>query len=306
MVHGVQILDYVVNFKRSVTTCKEVGSLQTGTLLPASRPRPQAPPAPVNLSFHDVDLTYQRGAVTVQALESLSLTVPTGEFVAVVGPSGCGKSTLLHLASGILEPSAGEIRLRGKPVQGIAQGVGYVLQGDGLLPWKTVAENVGLPLRLKGCPEAEIKARVTDWLNRTGLGRFGNAYPSQLSGGMRKRAALAATLIDNPDLVLMDEPLSALDVQTRTLIGNELMNLWQTQRNTVLLVTHDLEEAIGLADQVVVLSARPARVRAVYQIDLPRPRDLTLLRMNPAFQSLYAAIWGDLREEVLRSYAQEN
>lgn len=277
-----------------------------GPLRQPARTRPQTEQTPVSLSFNAVDLIYRRGDVLVQALDSLSLTVPQGEFVAVVGPSGCGKSTLLHLASGILKPTAGEVLLLDQPVRGIVQGVGYVLQGDGLLPWKTVAENVGLPLRLKGRPEPEIQDRVSDWLSRTGLARFAGAYPTHLSGGMRKRAALAATLIDQPGLVLMDEPFSALDVQTRTLIGNELMNLWQAQRNTVLLVTHDLEEAIGLADQVIVLSARPARVRAVYRIDLPRPRDLTLLRMTDTFQDLYAAIWADLREEVLRSYVQAN
>jgi NitT/TauT family transport system ATP-binding protein len=281
---------------------EEGSPLQT---LRLARSVPQTQQVPVSLSFEAVDLTYRRGETTIHALDHLSLAVPTSQFVAVVGPSGCGKSTLLHLAAGILQPSGGTVRLFDQPVRGIAEGIGYLLQGDGLLPWKTVAENVGLPLRLKRRPESEMRERVADWLARTGLSRFGDAYPTQLSGGMRKRAALAATLIDQPNLVLMDEPFSALDVQTRTLIGNELMNLWQSQRNTVLLVTHDLEEAIGLADRVIVLSARPARVRTVYQIDLPRPRDLTLLRMTAAFQELYTAIWADLREEVLRSYVAQ-
>ncbi|HLO01983.1 MAG TPA: ABC transporter ATP-binding protein [Symbiobacteriaceae bacterium] len=254
------------------------------------------------LTFQSVSYRYQQADQSVPAVENLTLTIPIGSFVAVVGPSGCGKSTLLHMASGIMPPSAGQVILHGKPLQGLASNVGYVLQQDGLLPWKTVAQNVGLALTLKGLKPDQIQDEVADWLKRTDLSRFAQSYPSQLSGGMRKRAALAASLINHPELLLMDEPLSALDVQTRILIGNELLTLWQRDRNTVLLVTHDLEEAIGMADYVVVLTARPARVRAVYPIDLPRPRDLSLIRLTPEFQDLYSAIWTDLREEVLRAH----
>ncbi|HWH68437.1 MAG TPA: ABC transporter ATP-binding protein, partial [Candidatus Sulfotelmatobacter sp.] len=194
----------------------------------------------------------------------------------------------------------------GAPVNGLMVGTGYMFQSDGLLPWKTVSDNIALPLRLQKRAPAEIRDRVDDWLRRTGLTRFASAYPSQLSGGMRKRAALAQALVSHPDVVLMDEPLSALDVQTRSLIGNELMTLWSKVGNTMVLVTHDLEEAIGMADEVVVLSSRPARVKAVYPIDLPRPRDLSEIRVTESYQRLYAAIWRDLREEVLRAHVEQN
>lgn len=258
------------------------------------------------VSLSDIHLAYRSGQQEVPALEDVTLQIGEGKFVAVVGPSGCGKSTLLHLACGILKPNRGHVSLFGKPVTRIATGVGYVFQSDGLLAWKTVADNIGLPLRLQGHPAAAVKEQVEDWLRRTGLNRFGNAYPSQLSGGMRKRASLAQALITHPPLLLMDEPLSALDVQTRTLIGNELMTLWHKVGNTVLMVTHDLEEAIGMADEVVVMTARPARVKSVYPIALPRPRDLTQIRLTPDFQELYAAIWSDLRQEVLISHARYN
>jgi NitT/TauT family transport system ATP-binding protein len=258
------------------------------------------------VALSDIHLAYRSGQQEIAALENVTLQIGEGKFVAVVGPSGCGKSTLLHLACGILKPTRGSVSLFGKPVTQITTGVGYVFQTDGLLAWKTINENIGLPLRLQGRPAAEVKEQVEDWLRRTGLNRFGNAYPSQLSGGMRKRVALAQALITHPRLLLMDEPLSALDVQTRTLIGNELMTLWQKVGNTVLLVTHDLEEAIGMADEVVVMTARPARVKSTYTIDLPRPRDLTQIRLTQDFQDLYAAIWSDLREEVLISHARYN
>jgi NitT/TauT family transport system ATP-binding protein len=258
------------------------------------------------VALSDIHLAYRSGQQEIAALENVTLQIGEGKFVAVVGPSGCGKSTLLHLACGILKPSRGSVSLFGKPVTQITTGVGYVFQSDGLLAWKTISDNIGLPLRLQGRPASEVKEQVEDWLRRTGLSRFGNAYPSQLSGGMRKRVALAQALITHPRLLLMDEPLSALDVQTRTLIGNELMTLWHKVGNTVLLVTHDLEEAIGMADEVVVMTARPARVKSTYTIDLPRPRDLTQIRLTQDFQDLYAAIWSDLREEVLISHARYN
>ncbi len=258
------------------------------------------------VSLRDVSLTYRTGSREVTALEHISLEIAAGKFVAVVGPSGCGKSTLLHLACGILKPAHGHVFLYGQPLDRLATGVGYVFQNDGLLAWKTVAGNISLPLLLQRRPPAEVRERVQDWLRRTGLTRFANAYPAQLSGGMRKRVALAQALIQCPKLVLMDEPLSALDVQTRTLIGNELMALWTKIGSTFLLVTHDLEEAIGMADEVVVLSARPARVKAVYPIPLSRPRDLAEIRLTPEFQRLHAAIWNELREEVLIAHEQQS
>jgi NitT/TauT family transport system ATP-binding protein len=256
------------------------------------------------VSLSGVFLEYQAKNGLVSALHDIDLQVPEGRFVAIVGPSGCGKSTLLQLMSGLMKPTKGQVLHFGKPLTGIAVGTGFAFQGDGLLAWKTVAENIALPLRLQGATRDDIRARVADWIKRCGLTRFASAYPSQLSGGMRKRVALAQALVAQPKLVLMDEPLSALDVQTRTIIGNELLTLWSRTESTMVLVTHDLEEAIGMADSVVVLTHRPARVKAVYDVHLPRPRDLHDIRLTDEFQRLYAAIWSDLREEVLRSHVE--
>lgn len=258
------------------------------------------------VTLSEIHLAYAGKNGQVVALQNINLEIPTGEFVAIVGPSGCGKSTLLHLMSGLMKPTSGEVFHEGNALKGKAVGTGYMFQGDGLLPWKTVSENIALPLRLQRFSKDETQHRVDDWLRRTGLARFANAYPAQLSGGMRKRVALAQTLAPHPQLVLMDEPLSALDVQTRTMIGNELLALWSRTQSTTVLVTHDLEEAIGMADRVVVLTQRPATVKAVYRVDLPRPRDLHDVRLNSEFQRLYAKIWTDLREEVLRAHVQDN
>ncbi|MDF2626591.1 MAG: mannosyltransferase [Symbiobacteriaceae bacterium] len=277
--------------------------MQTAQRLVAASPGYELPAA---ISFDNVSFSYQRGDQTIQALERVSLQVSPGKFVALVGPSGCGKSTLLHLAAGLHKPSSGSVSLLGQPLQGLANEVGYVFQSDGLLAWKTVKENICLPLRIQRRPEVEVRELVADWLRRTGLAPFAQAYPAQLSGGMRKRVALAQALIHHPKLLLMDEPLSALDVHNRALIGSELLTLWTKQKSTVLFVTHDLEEAIGLADEIVVLSARPAQVKAVYPIDLPRPRNLIDIRLSPEFQRLYAAIWGELRGEVLSSCVSQS
>lgn len=270
-----------------------------------SLPTREVPDAPdpessrMVLAFDHVRLKFGE----VLALRDLSLQVQPGEFLAVVGPSGCGKSTLLNLACGILEPTSGRVSLRGQEVAGLVQeGLGYVFQSDALLPWKTVFDNVALALRLQRVPEAEVQRRTADWLHRVGLRGFERHYPAQLSGGMRKRVAIAGSLVHDPWLVLMDEPFSALDVQTRTLLQSELLRLWEglhgAEQRTVLFVTHDLEEALALADRVVVLTARPASVRKIYPVDLPRPRDVSALRLDPRFHELFRSIWSDLREEV--------
>lgn len=240
------------------------------------------------------------------ALDSIDLHIRDGEFVALVGPSGCGKSTLLNLIAGLDLATSGEISIQGRPVTGELQPqVGYLFQRDALLPWKTVEGNVELPLRFRNVPQAERRQRVHEWLARVGLAGFERRYPHQLSGGMRKRAALAATFIYNPHILLMDEPFAALDVQTRNLMENELLELWQEHRKTVLFVTHDLEEAISLADRVVVLSANPARVKSVFEVPLARPRNVYEVRFEEAFRRLHEEIWESLRDEVSRSYAKQ-
>ena len=236
------------------------------------------------------------------ALRDLDLAVADGEFCAVVGPTGCGKSTTLALISGLEPPSEGEVRVEDSPVRGIADGVGYVFQVDAVFPWKNVIDNVATGPRFRGVDRATADRRAHEWIERVGLAGFERYYPHQLSGGMRKRAALAQTLINEPRILLMDEPFSALDVQTRTLMENELLQLWSSTQASVVFVTHDLEEAIALADRVVVITAGPGTVKGVYRVGLPRPRNVAEIRFQPEFARIYQEIWDDLRDEVLVSY----
>jgi NitT/TauT family transport system ATP-binding protein len=236
------------------------------------------------------------------AIRDINLTVAPGEFIAVVGPTGCGKSTTLSLISGLERPSEGSVQVMGKPVQGIDPHVGYVFQADAVFPWKSVLNNVATGPLFRGRRKAEAYEQARDWITRVGLSGFENHYPHQLSGGMRKRVALAQTFINEPQILLMDEPFSALDVQTRTMMENELLNMWSSISASVIFVTHDLEEAISLADRVCVLTSGPGTVKGIYSIDLPRPRNVTEIRFDPRFVQLYHEIWEDLRNEVLISY----
>lgn len=239
------------------------------------------------------------------AIRDVSFSIEGGEFVSIVGPTGCGKSTILSAISGLQAPTTGEVRIGGERVDGVRKDVGFVFQQDALLPWRTALENVELALRFRGVARKEARERANSWLARVGLGKFGQSYPHQLSGGMRKRAAIAATLVYEPTILLMDEPFSALDVQTRTLMENDLLSVWQeVGHQTVVFVTHDLEEAIGLSDRVIVLSAGPGRPVGDYRVALPRPRDLLRLKIDPAFTDLYGSIWNDLEVEVRKATDQ--
>jgi len=240
------------------------------------------------------------------AIRDVNLTVEPGQFVAIVGPTGCGKSTTLTLAAGLEMPSAGTVTVNGKPVTGITKGASFVFQTDALMPWKPVETNVALGPIFRGVPKAEALRLARDWLKVVGLAGFEKHFPHQLSGGMRKRVSLAAALINEPTMLLMDEPFSALDVQTRAIMSNELLTLWEKSRPSVMFVTHDLEEAIALADKVVVITAGPGTVKAQYDIDLPRPRGAVQdIRFAPRFLELYQLIWQSLREEVERAYARQ-
>jgi sulfonate transport system ATP-binding protein len=239
---------------------------------------------------------------TFTALRDLTLQVAPGEFCAVVGPTGCGKSTTLGLISGLEPPSLGEVKVFGKPVNGIVDKVGYMFQTDAVFPWRDALSNVMAGPRFRGTAKAEAVSKARDWLTRVGLEGFEHYYPHQMSGGMRKRLALAQTLINEPRILLMDEPFSALDVQTRALMENELLGLWSSLSASVVFITHDLEEAIALADRVVVITAGPGTIKGAYSIDLPRPRNVSEIRFDPRFVQLYEEIWQDLREEVLVSY----
>ena len=240
------------------------------------------------------------------AIRDVNLTVDPGQFCAIVGPTGCGKSTTLTLAAGLEVPSAGTVKVSGKPVEGITRGASFVFQSDALLPWKPVEANVALGPMFRGVPRREALAQARDWLKVVGLAGFENHYPHQLSGGMRKRVSLAAALINEPTMLLMDEPFSALDVQTRAIMSNELLALWEKSRPSVMFVTHDLEEAIALADKVVVITAGPGTVKAVFDVDLPRPRgEVQEIRFTPRFLELYQQIWESLKEEVERAYQRQ-
>jgi NitT/TauT family transport system ATP-binding protein len=241
---------------------------------------------------------------TYTALRGVDLAVRPGEFCAVVGPTGCGKSTTLTLVSGLQRASEGEVLVHGEPVRGIGDGVAFMFQTDAVFPWKSVLANVAAGPLFRGVRRREALARARDWLKRVGLAGFEDRHPHQLSGGMRKRVALAQSLITEPRILLMDEPFSALDVQTRSLMSNELLDLWEQTKPSVVFITHDLEEAIALADKVVVMTAGPGTVKATYPIDLPRPRTVQEIRFEPRFLELYQRIWESLRDEVQLAYAR--
>ena len=239
------------------------------------------------------------------AVKDATLTVAAGEFVSVVGPTGCGKSTLLNVAAGLLQPSSGHVRVLGAPLSGINRRAGYMFQAESLMPWRNARDNVLAGLQFAGVPEDASRRRADEWLGRVGLTGFETRYPHELSVGMRKRVALAQMLILDPEIMLMDEPFAALDVQTRQLMENELLELWSADRKSVMFITHDLEEAIALSDRVIVLSAGPAtRPIGEFIIDLPRPRDVNEIRMTPRFVELHTDIWHVMKDEVLKGYAQ--
>jgi NitT/TauT family transport system ATP-binding protein len=239
------------------------------------------------------------------ALRDVSLTVEPGEFCALVGPTGCGKSTTLSMVSGLDRPSEGLVKVGGSEVRGITKGVSFMFQADALLPWKTVLGNVMLGPILRGVRKQQASANARDWLRRVGLAGFEDHHPHQLSGGMRKRVAMATALINEPQILLMDEPFGALDVQTKAIMQNELLTLWEQLRPSVLFITHDLDEAVVLADKVAVMTSGPGSIKAVYDIDLPRPRgSVQDVRFEPRFLELQHEIWSSLRDEVQRAYAR--
>ena len=261
------------------------------------------------LAFNGISCVFasnERAGERYIAVGDTTLHVAPGEFVSVVGPTGCGKSTLLNVAAGLLEPSSGSVEVFGEPLTGINARAGYMFQAEALMPWRNAIGNVAAGLEFRGVSEAEAAKAAGEWLKRVGLGGFENRYPHQMSGGMRKRTALAQTLILDPDIILMDEPFLALDIQTRQLMENEVLALWQAKRKAVLFITHDLDEAIAMSDRVVVLSAGPAtRPIGEFVIDLERPRDVAEIRVHPRFIELHEQIWSVLREEVLKGYARQ-
>ena len=262
--------------------------------------------APIAVALDQATVAFRLSDERIYtAVEKADLKVAHGEFVAIVGPTGCGKSTLLNVAAGLLRPASGAVRIFEKPLSGLNRDAGYLFQADALFPWKTVLENVAIGLEIAGTARATARRAASEWLVRVGLAGFEARYPHMLSGGQRKRVALAQVLIRNPKILLMDEPFGPLDAQTRQIMGNLLLELWNADRKAVLFVTHDLEEAIALADRVVIMSAGPgARIIGDWPVQLPRPRDIMEVRLDREFHALHREIWSVLKEEVLKGYAQ--
>jgi NitT/TauT family transport system ATP-binding protein len=260
------------------------------------------------LDLVDITVTFAargRDRAGYTAVRDTSLRVGRGEFVSVVGPTGCGKSTLLNIAAGLLKPSAGRVLVFGRELVDLNPRAGYMFQADALMPWLSARDNVAIGLVYRGTAKQAARSRAEEWLRRVGLGGHGERYPHELSGGMKKRVALAQMLILDPQILLMDEPFSALDIQTRQLMENELLDLWSADRKSVVFITHDLEEAIALSDRVVVLAAGPGtRPIGDFSVDLPRPRDVAEIRLEPRFVELHRDIWAAMKDEVLKGYAQ--
>jgi len=266
-------------------------------------PPSQTAPA---VSLRNVAITFGAKGAGYTAVRAIDLAAQPGEFIAIVGPTGCGKSTLLNASAGLLKPSHGQVDIFGTPLTGLNGRAGYLFQQDALMPWKTALQNVAVALEPKGVPRAEADAKAREWLRRVGLSAFVDRYPHMLSGGQRKRVALAQMLIRDPEILLMDEPFGPLDAQTRQIMGNLLLDLWAANRKAVLFVTHDLEEAIALADRVVVMSAGPAAgIIGEFPVPLPRPRDIAEVRLEPAFYHIHKEIWASLRTEVQKAYGAE-
>ncbi|EEZ33871.1 ABC transporter, ATP binding protein [Brucella sp. NF 2653] len=263
-------------------------------------------PHPTAIELKDMQISFRLAdGGRFDAVAESNLAVAENEFVAIVGPTGCGKSTLLNAVAGLLTPASGTVEISGQRLQGLNRKAGYLFQQDALMPWKTVLENVAIGLEITGTPKAKAREQAREWLNKVGLGTFGDRYPHMLSGGQRKRVGLAQVLIRNPKYLLMDEPFGPLDAQTRVITGDLLLDLWSQDKKAVMFVTHDLEEAIALADRVVIMSAGPrARIMAEYRIPLARPREISEIRLDNQFHEIHREIWSALKEEVLKGYQQ--
>ncbi len=258
------------------------------------------------IALKDVQISFKlANGGRFDAVAESNLDVAENEFVAIVGPTGCGKSTLLNAVAGLLVPASGTVEISGQRLQGLNRKAGYLFQQDALMPWKTVLDNVSIGLEIAGTPRAQAREQAREWLGRVGLASFGDRYPHMLSGGQRKRVGLAQVLIRNPKYLLMDEPFGPLDAQTRVIMGDLLLDLWSQDKKAVMFVTHDLEEAIALADRVVIMSAGPrARIMAEYKIPLARPREISEIRLDDKFHEIHREIWSALKEEVLKGYQQ--
>jgi NitT/TauT family transport system ATP-binding protein len=256
--------------------------------------------SPTKLRLDDVSMAFATPAGLFQALANVSLVVPTGRFVSLIGPSGCGKSTIFNIVAGLQEPTAGRVMIDGEDATGTIGRVGYMLQKDLLLPWRTVLDNVILGMEIQGKPLREARERALPLLRKYGLSGFEYLYPNSLSGGMRQRAALMRTLVVEPQILLMDEPFGALDTHTKIDMHEVLLRIWEREQQTVLFVTHDLGEALTLADRIILFSARPGRIKDMFEVDFERPRDAVKVRETPRYAELFQKIWHSLGEEFVK------
>jgi NitT/TauT family transport system ATP-binding protein len=250
------------------------------------------------LSLQNISKRFFARERVINALEGISLDVATGEFLTMVGPSGCGKSTILNIASGLMPATDGRVELDGKRVEGVTRHIGYVTQQPNLMPWRTLIDNVSFPLQIAGAAKSDRYDRAAELIAMVGLAGFEKSYPHELSGGMRQRANIIRTLIYSPKVMLMDEPFGPLDAQTRALLQDQLLDIWSQTGVTIIFITHDLHEAIGLGDRVVLLSSRPGRIIRVDKVTMSRPRDIFRMHDSNEFRTLYDAIWVELEHQV--------
>jgi NitT/TauT family transport system ATP-binding protein len=261
------------------------------------------PSADVKIRIKDLGKVFETKNGPFTALDAINLDIPTGCFFMIVGPSGCGKTTLLRILAGLEEHTSGTLEIAA-PAKG-RPGNSMVFQGDSLFPWMTVWENAAYGLTMRGLPKSQIKDTVGHYLQRTGLSRFGDSYPHQLSGGMRQRVSIARAFANDPDILLMDEPFSALDEQNKVLLQEELLRIWEETRKTVMFITHSVDEAVTLGDRIMIMTAHPGRAKIMVDVPFERPRHVLELRAQPAYGELVYNIWGYLREEVQRARAQD-
>jgi len=238
---------------------------------------------------------------SIDVLRNINLNVNEHEFLALIGPSGCGKSTLLNIMSKLISPDSGEVLMDGLPLKQITTKIGYISQGDSFLPWRNVVENVAIGLEIKGVCKRERIKKARELIEKAGLGGFEKNYPNELSGGMRKRVDIIKVLAIDPEIIFMDEPFAALDVFTRQILQDYILNIWQEIRKTIIFITHDITEAITLADRVILMTARPATIKSEYDIHLPRPRSSFDIMFDNRFIEIHKMIWEDLKEEIVKT-----
>jgi NitT/TauT family transport system ATP-binding protein len=270
-------------------------------LLKQSAMKDEARPAMLNID--GVAKRFVSSDKVVTAIDGITLDVAAGEFLTLVGPSGCGKSTILNIISGLMAPTQGSITVDRRLLKGVTRDIGYVTQQANLMPWRTLIDNVAFPLEVNGVGKAERLGRARELIKMVGLAGFEQSYPDQLSGGMRQRANIIRTMIYEPKVILMDEPFGPLDAQTRVVLQDLLLSLWERAKSTIVFITHDLQEAIGLGDRVVLLSARPGRVARIETVPLPRPRDVFKIHDSPEFRDLYDKLWLELERQVRGAHA---